>query len=57
MLSAAFVVLSVIFIGIGAGYLGYIDFIVPILIAVIYLRCGFKMCIRDSIGRIHNGQK
>lgn len=49
MLSAAFVVLSVIFIGIGAGYLGYIDFIVPILIAVIYLRCGFKYTILSSI--------
>ena len=49
MLSAAFVVLSIIFIGIGAGYLGYIDFIVPVLIAVIYLRCGFKYTILSSI--------
>ena len=49
MLSAAFVVLSVIFIGTGMGYLGYIDFIVPVLIAVIYLRCGFRYTILSSI--------
>lgn len=42
MLSAAFVVLSTVFIGMGIGYLGYIDFVVPVLIAIIYLRCGFK---------------
>jgi len=49
MLSAAFVVLSITLIGTGMGYLGYIDFAVPVLIAVIYLRCGLKYTILSSI--------
>ena len=49
MLSAAFVVLSVAIIGSGMGYFGYIDFVVPVLTVVIYLRCGFKYTILSSI--------
>lgn len=49
MLSAAFVVLSIVFIGMGMGYLGYIDFVVPVLIAIIYLRCGIRYTILSSI--------
>ncbi len=49
MLSAAFVVLSVALIGSGMGYFGYIDFAVPVLTVVIYLRCGLKYTILSSI--------
>ena len=49
LLSAAFVVLSTAFIGMGFGYFGYIDFVVPVLTAVIYLRCGFKYTVLSSI--------
>ncbi|MDO5517176.1 MAG: DUF2232 domain-containing protein [Clostridium sp.] len=49
ILSAAFVVSSVIFIGMGLGYLGYIDFIVPVFIAMICLKCDVKYSILASI--------
>lgn len=52
MLSAAFVVLSIISMGTGIGYLGYIDFIVPCLISIIYLRCGFKYTMLSSISSL-----
>ena len=49
ILSAAFVVSSLIFIGIGLGYLGYIDFVVPVFIAIICLKCDFKYSVLASV--------
>ncbi len=48
MMSAAFVVLTIVLIGSGLGYLGYIDFVVPILIVLIYFRCGLKYTVLSS---------
>lgn len=49
ILSAAFVITSMLFIGMGLGYLGYIDFIVPVFIAIICLKCDVKYSILSSI--------
>lgn len=49
VLSAAFVVISVIAIGLGFGYAGYLDIGVPVLIVIIYLRCGVKYTILSGI--------
>ena len=49
VLSAAFIISSLIFIGLGLGYLGYIDFIVPVFIAIIMLKCDIKYSILSSI--------
>lgn len=49
MLSAAFVVTSILAIAVGFGYLGYIDFIVPAFIAVIYLKCDLKYTILSCV--------
>lgn len=52
MLSAAFVALSVVCIGIGLGYLGYIDFIVPAFVGVIMLKCDLKYTILSCISSL-----
>lgn len=52
LLSAAFVVLSTICIGMGLGYFGYIDFIVPVFTAIIYLKCGFRYTVLSSISSL-----
>lgn len=49
MFSAAFVVISIMVIGAGLGYAGYIDFIVPVFIVMIYLKCGLRYTILSSI--------
>ena len=49
MLSAAFVVLSIIAIGAGFGYAGYLDIGVPVIIVIIYLKCGLKYTILSGI--------
>lgn len=48
-LTALFVIISFIAIGTGLGNLVYIDFIVPIIITLIYFRCGKKYTILSSI--------
>lgn len=52
MLSAAFVALSVFCIGIGLGYFGYIDFIVPAFIGIILLKCDLKYTILSCISSL-----
>ncbi|GAA0120972.1 MAG: DUF2232 domain-containing protein [Clostridium argentinense] len=49
MLSALFVVLSVIAIGTGIGYSLYLDIMVPLIISLIYLKCGFKYTALSAI--------
>ena len=49
MLSAAFVVISIIAIGAGFGYAGYLDIGVPVIIVIIYLRCGLKYTILSGV--------
>jgi len=49
MLSALFVVLSVIAIGTGIGYSLYLDILVPLIISLIYLKCGFKYTALSAI--------
>lgn len=49
MFSAAFVVISIIAIELGMGYVGYLDIGVPIIISLIYLRCGLKYTILSEI--------
>ncbi|MEG2289715.1 MAG: DUF2232 domain-containing protein [Clostridium sp.] len=49
MLSALFVVMSVIAITTGIGYSLYLDMVVPIIIGLIYLRCGFKYAVLSAI--------
>lgn len=49
MLSALFVVLSVIAIGTGIGYSLYLDVMVPLIISLIYLKCGFKYTALSAI--------
>ncbi|WP_252232798.1 DUF2232 domain-containing protein [Clostridium sp. ZBS15] len=52
VLTAVFVVISIIAIGTGIGYLGYLDFMVPIITMLIYLRCGFKYTLLSSVSSI-----
>ncbi len=49
MLSAAFVAVSVFCIGIGLGYFGYIDFIVPAFTGIILLKCDLKYTILSCV--------
>ena len=49
MLSAAFVVISIIAIGAGFGYAGYLDIGVPVIIVIIYLRCELKYTILSGV--------
>ena len=49
MLSALFVVISLLAIGTGIAYSLYLDMIVPILIALIYFKCDFKYTILSAI--------
>ena len=49
MLSAAFVVISIIAIGAGIGYAGYLDIGVPVIIVIIYLRCELKYTILSGV--------
>ncbi|SFC47388.1 Predicted membrane protein [Clostridium uliginosum] len=49
MLSAAFVVISILAIGTGLGYAGYLDVGVPVIIVLIYLRCGFKYTLLSGL--------
>ncbi|WP_242865000.1 hypothetical protein [Clostridium botulinum] len=52
VLTAAFVVISIIAISTGVGYLGYLDFMVPIITTLIYLRCDFKYTLLSSVSSI-----
>ncbi len=52
ILSAMLIILSIIFIGTGIGGRIYLDFIVPIVIVIIYLQCGFKWTILGSINTL-----
>lgn len=42
ILSAVLIMLSAVFLGTGIGYGFYLDNVVPILIGLIYMRCGLK---------------
>ena len=52
ILSAIFVVLSVLCISIGLGYFGYIDFIVPAFVGIIMLKCDFRYTILSCISSL-----
>lgn len=52
VLSAAFVIISVVIIALGGGQLGYIDFIVPALAGIILLKCGLKYSILSCISSV-----
>ena len=52
MLSSAFVVLSVLCIGLGFGYLGYIDFVVPAFFGIILLKCNLKYTIMSCVSSL-----
>ena len=52
ILSAMLIILSVILIGTGIGGTLYIDFVVPIVITIIYIRCGMKWTILASINTL-----
>lgn len=52
LLSALFVVLSLTFMGTGIAYTLYLDMMVPILIALIYLVCGRKYTLLSCITSI-----
>lgn len=52
MLSSAFVVLSVLCIGLGFGYLGYIDFVVPAFVGIILLKCNLKYTIMSCVSSL-----
>ena len=52
MLSAAFVALSIFCIGIGLGYFGYIDFIVPAFVGIILLKCDLKYTVLSCISSL-----
>lgn len=52
ILSAMLIMLSIIFIGTGIGGQIYLDFIVPVVIVIIYLRCGFKWAMLASINTL-----
>lgn len=49
MLSALFVVMTIIAITTGIAYSLYLDMVVPIIISLIYLRCGFKYTVLSAI--------
>ncbi|HCW54608.1 MAG TPA: hypothetical protein DG753_12935 [Clostridium sp.] len=49
VLSSIFIISSLSFIGFGLGYLGYIDFVVPIFIGIIVLKCNKKYSVLASI--------
>lgn len=52
ILSAMLIILSIIFIGTGIGGQIYLDFIVPIVIVIIYLQCGIKWAMLASINTL-----
>lgn len=47
--SAMFIVMTVFAIQTGIAYLGYLDLAVPILIVLLYFKCGFKYTVMSSI--------
>jgi len=49
MLSALFVVMTIIAITTGVAYSLYLEMVVPIIISLIYLRCGFKYTVLSAI--------
>lgn len=52
ILSAMLIILSIIFIGTGIGGQIYLDFIVPVIIVIIYLQCGFKWAMLASLNTL-----
>lgn len=52
VLNALFVVLSVVCISIGLGNLGYIDFVVPAFVGIIFLKCDFKYAVMSCISSV-----
>lgn len=49
ILSSIFIISSLIFIGLGLGYLGYIDFVVPVFVGIMVLKCDIKYSILANI--------
>lgn len=47
--SSVFIILSLIFIGLGLGYLGYIDFVVPVFTGILVLKCNIRYSVLASI--------
>lgn len=52
LLTSLFIVITVFAVGIGAGYAVYLDFIVPVFFAIIYLKCELKYSILSSISSV-----
>ena len=42
LLSALFIVITIVFVGSGIGYAFYLDFIVPVFFCIVLLKCDFK---------------
>lgn len=49
LLSALFIVITLVFVGSGIGYTLYLDFIVPIFFCIILLKCDFKYSVLSAI--------
>lgn len=52
VLTGLFVILSVICISIGLGNFGYIDFIVPAFVGIIFLKCNLKYALMSCISSV-----
>ena len=52
IISALLIIFSIIFCGIGIGSSFYLEFIVPIVITIVYLTCGFKWTLLVGINTI-----
>lgn len=52
MLSALFIVISIIALGSGIGYSIYLDVLVPIIAALIYFKCDFKYSVMSIISSL-----
>lgn len=52
ILSSAFIIITMIALSMGLGYGLYLDFVVPIIFALIYFRCEFKYTLMCGISSI-----
>lgn len=52
ILSSAFIIITMIALSMGIGYGLYLDFVVPIIFAIIYFRCEFKYTLMCGISSI-----
>ncbi|MGL6106954.1 DUF2232 domain-containing protein [Romboutsia sp.] len=49
LLSSLFVVCTIVAVGTGIGYSLYLDFIVPVFLCIICLKCGFKYTVLSGV--------